>query len=91
MDRPLPVSILLDDVTVAGEARRENLRDAGEGVLRLTGAGAMVGLPKCGFATEECRMLGDLWSSGGYFRPPPDKLTALVDLSDDQLERMPRA
>ena len=51
----------------------------------------MVSPGKCHIAIKEGRHLGDWWSSGGYFRPPPDRMAILVALTDEQLEEMPRA
>ena len=89
--RGLPVSVMLDDVGTADADLDANLREAGDVILRLTGHGAMVGLPKCSFGMTAARHLGDWWCSGGKFRPSPDKLAVLVQLTEEQLSSMPRA
>lgn len=91
VERPLPLSILLDDVATQDDDLAQNLEDGADTVLRLTAAGAMVGLPKCQFGVQEARHLGHWWTSGGYFRPPAGKLAALMELSEEQLTRLPRA
>ena len=35
--------------------------------------------------------MGERWFAGGLFRPPSDKVTALLRLGDDRLAAMPRA
>lgn len=90
-DRELPVCILLDNVTAVADTVEANLVDAAEGILRLTAAGAMVGLEKCEFGVEEGKHLGDWWTSGGYFRPPPGRMAALLELSEDTLAGMVRS
>ena len=63
--RKLLVSILFDDVATVHNSLSQNLRDAAEAILHLTGAGAMVGPAKCYLGLEEGRHLGDWWTSGG--------------------------
>jgi hypothetical protein len=69
----------------------QNLTDAAEAVLRVTRAGAMVSPAKCRFGVTTARHLGDQWSSGGYFRPPDNKLSALLQLDEVAMASMPRS
>ena len=89
--RPLPATILLDDTTLFEDNLQQNLDDAVEAILRVTKAGAMVGPKKCVLGTREAEYMGEKWTSGGYFRPPRDKLAALLELSSEQLADWPRA
>jgi hypothetical protein len=89
--RPLPATILLDDVTVFQDELALNLKDAVEAILRLTRAGAMVGPAKCKLGATEAEYMGEQWTSGGYFRPPTGKLAALLELTSEQLAEWPRA
>jgi hypothetical protein len=89
--RKLTLAILLDDVSAASDDLRQNLLDAAEVILRLTGAGAMVGPAKCHLGIEEGRHLGDWWSSGGQFRPPPGRTAALLEMTHEQLAGSGRA
>ena len=54
------------------------MEDAAEAIQRLCAAGAMVGLYKGVIGAEESEFLGEVWSSGGHFRPPRDKVMALM-------------
>ena len=89
--RALLVSILLDDVATVHDKLPANLRDAAEVILRLTRAGAMIGPAKCYLGIEEGRHLGDWWTSGGQFRPPPARTAALLELTHEQLAGMGRS
>jgi hypothetical protein len=87
----LPVSILLDDVTVAGDDISKNVDDAAEAIERLCRAGAMVGLYKGVIGADEADFMGERWTSGGIFHPPTDKVAALLKLGESALASMPRA
>ena len=87
----LPLSVLLDDVATQHDDVGCNLDDAAEAVLRITRAGAMVSPAKCKFAVKTTRHLGDKWTSGGYWRPPDGKISALLELDEQSLASMPRA
>lgn len=88
---PLPASILLDDVTVAGQTRKENMVEAAEAIVRLCRAGAMVGLYKGVIAAEETEFMGEYWRAGGYWRPQENKVEALLQLGEGAWASMPRS
>jgi len=87
----LPVTILLDDTTVCGETVDECLDRTADAIIRLAEAGAMIGLYKGIIAAEEVEFMGEVWSAGGYFRPPAERVTALLDLDEAALSAMHRA
>jgi hypothetical protein len=81
----LPVTILLDDVTVCGGTVEECIDLTADAIVRLAEAGAMIGLYKGVIAAEEVEFMGEIWQAGGYFRPPPERVTALLEMSDEAL------
>lgn len=68
-DPPLPVAILLDDVTVPADNLEQAVMGAADAIGRLCRAGAMVGLYKGMIGATETEFMGATWSSGGKFRP----------------------
>ena len=86
----LPVCILLDDVTCCANDVAQCVQDTVDAIVRLATAGAMIGLYKGIIAAEEVEFMGDWWSSGGFFRPMVDKVTALLELSEEALSSMHR-
>lgn len=51
----------------------------------------MINLTKSQLVESSAKILGHLWTSGGYWAPSTDKIEALVDAQDEQLARMNRA
>jgi hypothetical protein len=88
---PLPIAILLDDVTVASEDVGQNVRDAAEAIVRLCKAGAMVGLYKGVIGARECEFMGETWRTGGFWRPIEGRVEAVLKLGEEAWAAMPRA
>jgi hypothetical protein len=51
----------------------------------------MVGPAKFVLGADKAEHMGEPWTSGGYFRPPREKLAALLELEPEQVAEWPRA
>ena len=61
------------------------LEDTLEAIRRLTRAGFMINLKKSHLVEDSSKVLGHLWSTGGFWAPNVDKLHALVTKTDEEL------
>ena len=64
---------------------------AADAIIRLCRAGAMVGLYKGIVGAEETEFMGELWRTGGYFRPLEGRVIALLEMGEGELAAMPCA
>ena len=61
------------------------LEDTLEAIRRLTKAGFMINLKKSHLVEDSAKVLGHLWSTGGFWAPNVEKLHALVAKTDEEL------
>lgn len=87
---PLTCRIYIDDIVLFGDDKDELIEQSLRAIQRLATAGFMINLRKSHFCVTEGIVLGQKWTSGGYFEPLPAKLEALVNLPEDQLSKMAR-
>ena len=90
-DPPLPVAILLDDVTVPADDMEAAVMGAADAINRLCRAGAMVGLYKGMIGATETEFMGSMWASGGKFRPLEERVSELLERGEAAYAAMPRA
>jgi len=88
---PLECQIYLDDFTVTADEVDRCLEHTYRAIRRLADAGAMVSLKKSIICAEEGKVLGQQWSSGGYFRADDKNLKALLELPHETMGELPRA
>ena len=70
----LPLMIYLDDVILFGDDMDQLLQNTVTVITRLANAGFMLNLRKSHIGVSEVKILGNEWSSGGYFEPSKNKL-----------------
>jgi hypothetical protein len=90
-DRRLPVVVYLDDIAVFGDDQNQVLEDTLEAIQRLTAAGFMINLTKSQLVESAAKILGHLWTAGGFWEPCTDKIEALTHVAEDKLAKMNRA
>lgn len=76
-ERRLPVVVYLDDIAVYGDDQDQVLEDTLEAIRRLTKAGFMINMTKSQLVESTAKILGHKWTSGGFWAPCTDKITAL--------------
>ena len=76
-DRQLPVVVYLDDIAVFGDDQDQVLEDTLEAIRRLTKAGFMINLTKSQLVESAAKVLGHLWTAGGFWAPCTPKIEAL--------------
>jgi len=79
------VPIYLDDFTVTSDEVEACLDQTFEAIRRLATAGAMVSLKKSIICAGQGKVLGQRWSSGGYFRADDKQLKAVLELPSHSL------
>ena len=87
-DRALLVVVYLDDIAVYGDNEAQVLEDTLEAVRHLTEAGFMINLKKSHLVEDSAKVLGQYWSTGGFWAPNIEKLHALISKIDEELGRM---
>ena len=90
-DETLPAVVYLDDIAIYGDSVDEVLDATAKVIHRLTDAGFMINLKKCHLVETYTKILGHMWSSGGYWTPITTKLEALMTKTHEELSQANRA
>lgn len=67
------------------------LKDTAEVIKRLAKSGFMINLKKSHLCETSLKILGHLWTSGGYWLPEPSKLVKLLQATTIHLAKTNRA